>query len=88
MLKVPDNRMGIMKENLVILFCIFEKNYLILGANNINYKIRNTMPVSRFGVSLEKEMLEALDNYAKENQFTNRSQAIRQLVSKNLVEKK
>lgn len=46
------------------------------------------MPVSRFGVSLEKEMLEALDNYAKENQFTNRSQAIRQLVSKNLVEKK
>lgn len=46
------------------------------------------MPVSRFGVSLENELLEALDAYVLENQFPNRSQAIRQLIEKNLVEKK
>jgi CopG family nickel-responsive transcriptional regulator len=46
------------------------------------------MPVTRFGVSLEEDLLEALDNYVKENQFPNRSQAIRHLVEKNLVEKK
>jgi len=46
------------------------------------------MAVSRFGVSLENELLEALDVYVKENQFPNRSQAIRYLIEKNLVEKK
>ena len=46
------------------------------------------MPVKRFGVSFEKELLEALDRYVKDNQFPNRSQAIRQLISKNLVKKK
>ena len=46
------------------------------------------MPVSRFGVSLEEELLEALDGYVSENQFSNRSQAIRYLIEKNLVEKK
>lgn len=46
------------------------------------------MPVTRFGISIEQPLLEALDEYVKENQFTNRSQAIRQLISKNLVEKK
>jgi CopG family nickel-responsive transcriptional regulator len=46
------------------------------------------MSVSRFGVSLESELLEALDNYVKENNFPNRSQAIRQLIERNLVEKK
>lgn len=46
------------------------------------------MPVSRFGVSLENELLEALDVYVQENQFPNRSQAIRHLIEKNLVEKK
>ena len=46
------------------------------------------MSVSRFGVSLEGELLEALDNYVKENNFPNRSQAIRQLIERNLVEKK
>jgi CopG family transcriptional regulator, nickel-responsive regulator len=46
------------------------------------------MPVSRFGVSLENELLEALDAYVQENKFPNRSQAIRQLIEKNLVEKK
>ncbi|HEX2935173.1 MAG TPA: nickel-responsive transcriptional regulator NikR [Bacteroidales bacterium] len=46
------------------------------------------MPVTRFGVSLEEELLEALDLYVKENKFPNRSQAIRHLIEKNLVEKK
>ena len=46
------------------------------------------MPVSRFGVSLEEDLLKALDEYVKENNFSNRSQAIRFLVEKNLVEKK
>lgn len=46
------------------------------------------MAVSRFGVSLETELLEALDNFAKENHFANRSQAIRNLIANNLVEKK
>lgn len=46
------------------------------------------MSVVRFGVSLEKELLEALDEYTNENKFANRSQAIRQIVSNNLVVKK
>ncbi len=46
------------------------------------------MSVVRFGVSLEGELLKALDQYSKENKFSNRSQAIRQLISKNLVEHK
>ncbi len=46
------------------------------------------MSVVRFGVSLEKELLEELDLYVKNNQFANRSQAIRQLIHKNLIEKK
>ena len=46
------------------------------------------MAVTRFGVSLESELLEALDNYVKENNYPNRSQAIRQLIERNLVEKK
>lgn len=46
------------------------------------------MSVSRFGVSLENDLLEALDGYVHENQFPNRSQAIRHLIEKNLVEKK
>jgi len=46
------------------------------------------MAVTRFGVSLESELLEALDSYVVENNFPNRSQAIRQLIERNLVEKK
>ena len=44
------------------------------------------MPLARFGVSLEKILLEALDNFVIENNMPNRSQAIRHLVEKNLVE--
>lgn len=46
------------------------------------------MSVTRFGVSLEHELLEALDSYVQDNQFPNRSQAIRHLIEKNLVESK
>ena len=47
-----------------------------------------TMAVTRFSVSLEEELLEALDNYVQENKYPNRSQALRALIEKNLVEKK
>ncbi len=46
------------------------------------------MAVSRFGVSLENDLLEALDEYVKTNNFPNRSQAVRQLIERNIVEKK
>ena len=46
------------------------------------------MSVTRFGVSLEEELLTALDQYVTENNFSNRSQAIRYLVEKNLAEQK
>ena len=46
------------------------------------------MSVVRFGVSFEKEVLDALDEYVGENKFANRSQALRQLVNKHIVEKK
>ena len=46
------------------------------------------MSVVRFGVSLDEDILKALDDYVIENSFPNRSQAIRYLVEKNLVEKK
>jgi CopG family nickel-responsive transcriptional regulator len=46
------------------------------------------MSVSRFGVSLDEELLKALDAYVVENGFANRSQAIRHLIEKNMVEEK
>jgi CopG family nickel-responsive transcriptional regulator len=46
------------------------------------------MPVSRFGVSLEEDLLIALDNYVLENKFANRSQAVRHLIEKNIIEQK
>jgi CopG family nickel-responsive transcriptional regulator len=46
------------------------------------------MSVVRFGVSFEKEALEALDEYVLKNKFANRSQALRQLVNRHIVEKK
>ncbi len=46
------------------------------------------MSITRFGVSLEKELLDALDEYVRDNRFSNRSQAIRQLIEKNLTEEK
>lgn len=46
------------------------------------------MSVTRFGVSLDEELLAALDKYVADNQFANRSRAIRHLIEKNLVEEK
>jgi len=46
------------------------------------------MSVSRFGVSLDEELLIALDEFVADNQFANRSQAIRHLIEKNLTEEK
>lgn len=46
------------------------------------------MTVSRFGVSLDEELLSALDEFVESNQFSNRSQAIRYLIEKNLAEEK
>ncbi len=39
------------------------------------------MSVVRFGVSLEKELLDDLDDLVTKNRFTNRSQAIQQLIA-------
>jgi CopG family nickel-responsive transcriptional regulator len=46
------------------------------------------MPLVRFGVSLEEDILKALDSFVVDNNMPNRSQAIRHLVEKNSVEKK
>ncbi len=46
------------------------------------------MSVVRFSVSLEEELLKELDLFAKDNSFANRSQALRHLIEKNIVEKK
>jgi len=46
------------------------------------------MALKRFGVSLDEEVLNELDLFVDENQFPNRSQAIRHLIEKNIVEKK
>jgi CopG family nickel-responsive transcriptional regulator len=46
------------------------------------------MALARFGVSLDEDILKALDGFVIENSLPNRSRAIRQLVERNLVEKK
>lgn len=46
------------------------------------------MSLKRFGVSLEDDLLESLDQYVNENGFSNRSQAIRFLIEKNVAETK
>ena len=48
----------------------------------------NNMSLKRFGVSLEDSVLDALDEFVKNNGFSNRSQAIRFFVEKNVAEKK
>ena len=46
------------------------------------------MSLKRFGVSLDESVLDALDEFVKDNGFSNRSQAIRFFVEKNVAEKK
>lgn len=45
------------------------------------------MKVVRFGVSVEKEVLDTLDTYMQDNKYQNRSQAIRSLITKVSLEK-
>ncbi len=45
------------------------------------------MKVVRFGVSIEKDVLQLLDNYIEDNKFPNRSQAIRHLIQRIEIEK-
>jgi CopG family transcriptional regulator, nickel-responsive regulator len=46
------------------------------------------MTIARFGVSLDEDILKDLDGFVIDNNFPNRSQAIRHLVERNLIEKK
>lgn len=46
------------------------------------------MTVVRFSVSLDEALLKELDMYTDDNDFANRSQAVRHLIEKNIVEKK
>ncbi len=46
------------------------------------------MSLKRFGVSLEDNLLDSLDQYVNDNGFANRSQAIRFLIEKNVAEQK
>ncbi len=46
------------------------------------------MQVKRFGVSLEENLLNKLDELVTKKRFPNRSQAIRYLIQKDLVEEK
>lgn len=43
--------------------------------------------IIRFGVSLEKELLEKFDRLIKEKKYPNRSEAIRDLIRENLVKR-
>ena len=43
--------------------------------------------IVRFGVSLEKELLEKYDRLIKEKKYPNRSEAIRDLIRENLVKR-
>jgi CopG family transcriptional regulator, nickel-responsive regulator len=46
------------------------------------------MTITRFGVSLDEEVLKAFDQYVSVNNFANRSQAIKKIFENSLVEKK
>ena len=46
------------------------------------------MELKRFGVSLEEDLLSALDEFVEERHFPNRSQALRYLIKNNIVRKK
>jgi CopG family nickel-responsive transcriptional regulator len=46
------------------------------------------MSLARFGVSFDKDVLKALDDFVIDSNLPNRSQALRHIVEQNLVEKK
>jgi CopG family nickel-responsive transcriptional regulator len=45
------------------------------------------LKIIRFGVSIEKELLKKFDDLIKKEQYSNRSEAIRDLIRKTLVKK-
>lgn len=45
------------------------------------------MPLIRFGVSIEKDLLEKFDRCIKDKKYTNRSEAFRDLIRQELVQK-
>jgi CopG family transcriptional regulator, nickel-responsive regulator len=45
------------------------------------------MPIIRFGVSIDKELLIKFDNFIKDKKYTNRSEAFRDLIRQELVQK-
>ncbi len=61
---------------------------MLLVQNYYFCLVNQVMSVVRFSVSLEKELLKELDRYVKENNFTNRSQGLRHIIERNIVEKK
>lgn len=72
-------------------FLIIERRRLVSGKSvSLALKMieNRLMSLKRFGVSLEDNVLASLDQYVIENGFSNRSQAIRFLIEKNVAEKK
>lgn len=69
-----------------ISFLLLEKAHVFIFSDYISKK-NKTMQLKRFGVSLEENLLEKLDEFVIQNHFPNRSQAIRNLINKNIVEK-
>jgi len=45
------------------------------------------MPLIRFGVSIEKDLLEKFDRFIKGKKYTNRSEAFRDLIRQDLIQK-
>jgi CopG family nickel-responsive transcriptional regulator len=45
------------------------------------------MPLIRFGVSIEKDLLEKFDRFIKDKEYTNRSEAFRDLIRQDLIQK-
>jgi CopG family nickel-responsive transcriptional regulator len=45
------------------------------------------MPLIRFGVSIEKDLLEKFDRAIRDKEYTNRSEAFRDLIRQELVQK-
>lgn len=45
------------------------------------------MPLIRFGVSIEKDLLEKFDGFIKAKEYTNRSEAFRDLIRQELIQK-
>lgn len=46
------------------------------------------MAITRFGISLEQELLAELDNYVESNNFPNRSRAIAAIIEQGLTEER